>query len=215
MSARFSLPSSWSLFRSLVGIGVICAVLLVIAFKTTAPVIAKKNEVYLQQSISAIFPNAVKNVPYRQTQTGDFQEQQKSGDLYAVYDVQQQLLGFAIRAQGMGYQDTIQLLYGYSPRQQAVVGMKILNSRETPGLGDRTGKDPQFLQNFEQLSVALAADGQHLLHTIVSVKAGTKTKPWQIDSISGATISSRAVTDILRTSTEHWIPALAMHLEGF
>jgi electron transport complex protein RnfG len=215
MSTRFTLPSSWSLFRSLVGIGVICAVLLVIAFKTTAPAIAKKKEAFLQQSIAAIFPKAAKNIPYRQTQTGEFEREQKTGDFYAVYDAQQQLLGFAIKAKGMGFQDAIQLLYGYSPRQQAVVGMKILDSRETPGLGDRTGKDPQFLANFKQLSVALAPDGQHLLHTIVSVKSGTKTKPWQIDAISGATISSRAVTDIIRTSTEHWIPALAKHPEGF
>jgi electron transport complex protein RnfG len=215
MSAQFTLPSSWPLFRSLMGIGVICAALIVIAFKTTAPAIAKKNEAFLQQSILAIFPNAAKNVPYRQMKTGDFQVQQKTGDFYAVYDAQQQLLGFAIKAKGMGYQDTIQLLYGYSPQKRAVVGMKILNSRETPGLGDRTGKDPHFLQNFKQLPVALAPDKQHLLHTIISVKSGTKTKPWQIDSISGATISSRAVTSIIRSSTEHWIPALANHLEGF
>jgi electron transport complex protein RnfG len=187
----------------------------VIVFKATAPAIAKKNEAFLQRSILAIFPNAAKNVPYRQTATGKFLAQKKNGDIYAVYDTHQQLLGFAIKAQGMGYQDTIQLLYGYSPRQQAVVGMKILNSRETPGLGDRTGKDPHFLQNFKHLSVALAADQQHLLHTIVSVKSGSKTKPWQIDSISGATISSRAVTTIIRTSTEHWIPALANHIEDF
>jgi electron transport complex protein RnfG len=203
------------MFRALVGIGVICAVLLVITSKTTAPMIARKNEAFLQRSISAIFPNAVKNVPYRQTQTGDFQLQQKTGDIYAVYDARQQLLGFAIKAQGMGYQDTIQLLYGYSPQQQALVGMKILDSRETPGLGDRTGKDPRFLQNFNQLPVALAPDGQRLLHTIVSVKSGSKTEAWQIDSISGATISSRAVTDIIRTSTEYWIPALANHLQAF
>ena len=46
----------------------------------------------------------------------------------------------------MGYQDVIRiLLYGYSPEHQAIVGMRVLESRETPGLGDKIEKDPAFL----------------------------------------------------------------------
>jgi len=215
MSVRFTLPTSWPLFRTLVGIGIACAFVIVIVFKATAPVIAKNNQEALEAAILIIFPDAKSSVPYVQTKSGAFEKQEKQGDLYAVYDAKQQLLGFAIKAQGMGYQDAIKLLYGFAPAQQAVVGMNILSSRETPGLGDRTGKDPQFLENFRRLDVTLNADKEQLAHSIESVKSGTKTRPWQIDSISGATISSRAVADILRKSTERLVPALANHLEGF
>ena len=214
MSAPFTLPASWPMFRTLVGISVICAVLIVFVFQLTAAPIAQNQAEYLERAIVSIFPRMQKKVAYQQTDSGQFKSQE-SGPLYAVYDEQQELLGFAIKAQGMGYQDTIQLLYGYAPQQQALVGIKILSSRETPGLGDRIGKDPQFLRNFEQLALMLSDDNSRILHSIESVKAGKKTEAWQIDSISGATISSRAVADILRTSTERWVPALASQLEVF
>ena len=218
-AAELSATSGWPMFRTLVGIGVICSVLIVSVYRFTAPAIEQNQTALLDEAIGSIFPNAETKIAYQQRRDGQFTpstaDQKSTQQLFAVFDRHQQLLGFAIKAQGMGYQDTIQLLYGYAPQQQAIIGIKILSSRETPGLGDRISKDPQFLRNFEHLAVTLTADKSNLLHNIESVKPGTKNKPWQIDSISGATISSRALTDILRGSTEQWIPALANHLESF
>ncbi len=59
------------------------------------------------------------------------------------------------RLRGMGYQDFIRLLYGYSPDDQAIIGIRVLESRETPGLGDRIETDADFLSNFQRLDVAL------------------------------------------------------------
>ena len=36
----------------------------------------------------------------------------------------------------MGYQDVIHVLWGYSITEEAIVGLKVLESRETPGLGE-------------------------------------------------------------------------------
>lgn len=214
MSPGFTLPGSWPMFRALVGIGVICGLLIVIAFIATKPIIEKNRAEFLDKAIATIFPNADTKVAY-QISEGRLQQHQSAEQLYAVYDQRLQLQGFAIQAQGMGYQDAIHLLYGYAPQQEAIVGIKVLSSRETPGLGDRIDKDPVFLENFERLDVRLTADKTQLLHEIESVKAGEKTDAWQIDSITGATISSRAVADILKTSTAQWLPSLARQMEEF
>jgi electron transport complex protein RnfG len=91
--------------------------------------------------------------------------------------------------------------------------MEVLESKETPGLGDKIIKDEDFLANFAALDATLKSDGSALENPIEAVKAGQKEQPWQIDGITGATISSKAVGDILRSSTEYMLPILAKQLE--
>ncbi|NIV50150.1 MAG: FMN-binding protein, partial [Gammaproteobacteria bacterium] len=92
--------------------------------------------------------------------------------VYAGYDEGQRLVGLAIEAQGMGYQDVIRVLYGYSFADEAIVGIRVLESKETPGLGDKIEKDPDFLANFERLDVTVTADGSAIANPVVSVKEG-------------------------------------------
>ena len=73
--------------------------------------------------------------------------------VYAGYDEAGRLVGYAIPAEGAGFQDTIKLIYGYDPGRQRVVGMQVLESRETPGLGDKILKDEEFLDGFSDLAV--------------------------------------------------------------
>ena len=61
------------------------------------------------------------------------------------------LVGFAIPAEGAGFQDTIKLIYGFDAASHRVVGMGVLESRETPGLGDKIAKDADFLASFRDL----------------------------------------------------------------
>ena len=109
---------------------------------------------------------------------------------------------------GMGYQANIRVLYAYSFEQNAIVGFKILESKETPGLGDRVEIEPHFIANFEALDASLNADGSALANPIVTVKQGEKTDPWQIDGITGATITSEALGNILNNSASEWVPLL-------
>ena len=73
--------------------------------------------------------------------------------------------------------------------------MEVLESRETPGLGDKIVKDQNFLGNFKALEV---------VPEIIAVASGTKSKENEVDSISGATISSKAVVRIMNAGNEHW-----------
>ena len=40
-------------------------------------------------------------------------------------------------------------MYPIRLTKQAITGFKVVDMRETPGLGDRTRSDPDFLSNFE------------------------------------------------------------------
>lgn len=109
--------------------------------------------------------------------------------------------GFAIRAASSGFQDTISLIFGYDPVSSQLLGMKVLESKETPGLGDKIYKDAAFVAEFEGAAVPL-----------VGVKAGAgKGQPGEIVMITGATISSRTVIKAINAEIERLGPILRRH----
>lgn len=207
------------MYAAVVLVGIVCGLAIVIVYQTTGPVIQRNRIEMRQQAIFDVLPGAVTSTAFRFDASGEFEpvpaDSAAANLVFAGYDEQEQLVGIAIEAQGMGYQDVIQLLYGYSFEHQAVIGVEVLASRETPGLGDRIETDADFQQNFEALDVRLTDDGEQVLHPITFVKPGEKNAAWQIDGISGATISSQAVADILRKSTGTWIPRVRARRSDF
>jgi electron transport complex protein RnfG len=95
-------------------------------------------------------------------------------------------------------------MYAWSPDKQAITGFKVVDMRETPGLGDRIRSDPDFLANFRSLDTT---------HAPKVVKHGSKKNPWEIDAISGATISSRAVGRMLARSVKDVLPVVLKNRE--
>jgi electron transport complex protein RnfG len=193
-------------------VGLVCALLIVVVYQTTAPTIARNQAEALERAIFQVLPETVSTKTFRREgdtfvpiQQGDLQEGPR---IHAGYRDDGTLVGVAIEASGMGYQDTIRTLYGYSLEKDAIVGFRVLESRETPGLGDRIESDEHFLANFERLDVQLNDQGTAPRNGIVAVAQGSKTEPWQVDGLSGATISSVAVANLLRSSTETWIAAV-------
>ena len=73
--------------------------------------------------------------------------------------------------------------------------MEVLESRETPGLGDKIYKDAEFVRAFSALSIE---------PEIMAVKKGTSSMPNEIDAITGATISSKAVVRIINEAHAAW-----------
>ena len=210
--AGASRPSAWPMYRALVGVGMVCGLLIVTVYVLTGPLIARNEAAALQAAVFEVLPGAVTSTSLTLSRDGSLQQATEEGAAQAVihagYDAAGELVGVAIPAQGMGYQDVIRVLYGYSPAAGAIVGLRVLASKETPGLGDKIEKDPVFRANFDALDVSLAPDGESLAHPISLVKGGGKTSPWQVDGITGATISSRAIADMLRLSSAYWVPRL-------
>ena len=215
MSQPAPTESAWPMYRALVGIGMLSGLLIAVVYGGTRPIIEKNRAEALERAIFAVLPEASQRTTYALDDTGGLRaDPQASGErVHAAFDEAGRLVGVAIEAAGMGYADTISVLYGYSPEKQAIVGIRVLASKETPGLGDKIETDPDFLANFEALDARLDATGSGLAQRIVTVKRGEKTEAWQIDGITGATISSIAIGDILAASSERWLPLLTEQLD--
>lgn len=95
--------------------------------------------------------------------------------IYKLKDKQGMIIGYAFSAEGQGYQGKIKILAVADPYLSRLEGIEIVDSIETPGLGAKITEKP-FSEQFKNLGFS-ALD--------------------QVQSITGATISSRAVVNIL------------------
>ena len=209
--------SAWQMYRSIVGIGAFCALLIVTVYQVTKDRIRENQARFLAAAVAEVLPVADSTVAVALNESGRLEETAETAALPAFlgYDENNALVGAVITAQGMGYQDNIRVLYSYSFELQAIVGFKVLDSKETPGLGDKIEKEPHFIANFEALDASLTADGTALQNSIVTVKEGKKTEPWQIDGITGATITSDAIGAILNKSASVWVPIFERDARAF
>lgn len=204
---------TWSMVRAMVSIGVACGALIVVVFTLTRPVIERNRTAALERAIFEVLPAATRSATFvlgADDRLVPLVGKAAAGAevVHAGFDATGTLVGVAIPASGMGYQDTIRLLYAYTPSAHAVTGFTVLESRETPGLGDKIGFDPGFLANFERLEVLVDPATRAIVHPLEMAKHGEKQHPWQVDAITGATVSSRAVTQILAASTARWAPRI-------
>ena len=201
------------------GIASLCGILIVTTYQLTFSAIEKNKEEALRKAVFQVIPAARSIRTFVEGASGELREltdKSHKGEFryFAGYDESDALAGVALEARGQGFQDIISILYGYSPARNAVIGMAVLESKETPGLGDKIEKDPGFLRNFSKLDVRLREDLSGLLHPIEVVKKGKKTEDWQIDAITGATISSKAIGRILNESTDTRLPTLKKGIEA-
>lgn len=98
---------------------------------------------------------------------------------YKAYDNNRNLVGFVFNAQAKGYSSQIETMVGLD-RALAVTAVKILSQNETPGLGTRIS-GPDFLGRFAKRNIQNLSD---------------------IQAISGATISSKAVINMIQKKTQ-------------
>ena len=181
--------------------GAFSGLVLVTVYLATQPLILRNQAAALEAAIYNVVPGSKARKAFV-LRNGKLVTAEEGGSapladaVFAAYDEDGKLLGYAIPSEGPGFQDTIRLIYGFDPKNQKIVGMEVLESRETPGLGDKIIKDEKFLDNFRNLAVK---------PEVVAVKAGTERAPNEVDSISGATISSKAVVNIINAGNDRWL----------
>lgn len=209
------------MLRAMVGIGVMCALLIVLTFEGTKPRIQQLRAEALERAIFEVLPGITSTSTFvlqadgTIAPLGDKPAADKAQLLYAGYDDQDAFVGVAIEGSGQGYADVIRILYGYDPAAHQVVGFYVLETKETPGLGDKIEKDEDFLANFEALDISLNEGSTAVKNVVHTVKEGEKENPWEVEGISGATISSRAIGDIIGSSTSYWAPIIHDQQEVF
>jgi electron transport complex protein RnfG len=197
-------PSSARLIGTLTAAGLSSGLLLVGVYSVTQPIIDANDAAALERAVFQVLPGTTAMEPLV-LRGGELQRAVGAADeeeldrIYLGRDESGALTGYAIPWQGAGFQDVIKLIYGFEPERRMVVGMEILQSAETPGLGDKIFKDQAFVSNFD----ALVVDPE-----IVPVPKGAKTQAHEVDCITGATISSKAVVKIVNAGNAQWLGLL-------
>ena len=174
-------------------IGVLSSVVLAASDMLTKGMIAKNQQKALEAAIFNVLPGAK---TYEEMGTETFKA-------YKGVNDQNALVGYAFIAEGPGFHGTIRMMVGIDPEFKALFGMDILEQVETPGLGGNISTE-KFKQQFSGLALAVdgvtSASGDGNASYISYVKNIAPQKPGEIQAITGATISSKAVVNTLNAS---------------
>jgi electron transport complex protein RnfG len=197
--------STFRLVATLAIAGTLAGLLIVLVNQHTKPIIDKYKAEQLQKAVYEVLPGVERYTTYYlvdEVLSSSLPEGVKESDykrIYVGYDTSSQIRGVAVSRGESGFQDVVQVIFGFDPTNGKLTGMKVLDSKETPGLGDKIFKDQVFVDQF------FAGPETPL----VGVKIGAgKGKPNEIDTITGATISSKVVIDIINHGMEEWKPII-------
>lgn len=197
--------STFRLVATLAVAGVLAGLLIVLVNLHTKPIIDKYKAEQLKLAVYEVLPGVesydtwylVDGKLSMTLPAGAKESEYKR--IYVGHDANGKTHGVAISRGESGFQDVIMVIFGLDPETHKLTGMKILDSKETPGLGDKIYKDEAYVSQF------FAGP----LTPLVPVKAGSgKGGPNEVDTITGATISSKAVIGIINHALEEWKPVL-------
>ena len=198
--------SSWKLLATLAIAGAAAGLLVVAVYKATLPTIEKYEAAKVEGAVREVLKSPTRwDTLYLQkgvlTKTPAPGEDRKGlPTAYVGYDAAGKKLGAAVTAQEPGFQEEVLLMIGFEPSSGTLIGFKVLAEKETPGLGDKIERDSSFGLQFPGRVAPLK-----------SVKARNATDPSQVQTITGATISSRAVIRIINHAVERWQPLFAAY----
>ena len=163
-------------------LGIICllaTLVLALTYEVTKPKIEAQTKTEEQAALNNILPEA-----------DSFEEKSADGVEYFDALKGKVLIGYCVRVVANGYNGYIRLVVGIDPNG-IIKGVHVLEQYETPGLGAKIVEinpgesEPWFLKQFK------------------GKQAKTLVLKKDVDAITGATISSRAVTDAInKTVTE-------------
>jgi len=181
----------------LTSICVVMAFLLSLVYNQTEAKAEKQLEQLLERSLKKILPefdnSPVKDLFYVDDKKDKELAQKCDYEINRgcrIYPAKKdkKLVGLALGwKSNKGFGGTIKMLVGISPKGE-ITGIEILNHSETPGLGAKITEE-KFQEQF--------------------LKKSLKNFKWKVDkdggdvkSITGATISSRAVTEAIKSALE-------------
>lgn len=138
-------------------------------------------------TIPSIEANAARDqeIAILETLPGATKYEEIAGTEYSMYkgfDDAGNLVGISYVVEGGGFQGIIKMMIGLNPEEEQITGVKILSHSETPGLGARIG-EAGFQGQFAGKSTN-----------------DSFTAKEDVEAITGATISSKAVAGIIKDS---------------
>lgn len=164
----------------------VCALLLGVVNQVTAPAIAQneintRNNAMAQLIAGAEFEDMNTTVPAPDKNTPEI-----SGVYKATVDGQE--AGYCVEVKPKGFGGTITMIVGINV-DGTVAGVQVTGASETPGLGAKAQSDKEWIAQYQ----GQPADG-----SLAVTKDGGS-----VNAITGATITSRAVTLGVNTAANY------------
>ena len=203
------------MIRTLGLVSLICGFSVTLAYQWTKPYVEENQRITTERAVRAVLPQAAAQKAFVLGPDGVAPagaDSPPEDTVYVGYDAAGKIVGVAARGASRGYADLVHLMYAYDPACQCINAVRVTKMNETPGLGDAVVKDAAFQKNFEALDARVNGDGTVLANRIVTVKHGTKREAWQIDAISGSTVTSKAIGRGLDQSAQRLVPRIQRHL---
>jgi electron transport complex protein RnfG len=217
--AAVQATSTFTLLRTLSVVSAICGLIIVVSYMATLDRAKANRRLAAQRAVFKVLPDAVSVKEFLALPSGEIVPA-GGGDpppgalrFYSAYDAEGRFAGIAAEGAAKGYADMVRVMFGYRESCHCIVGIGVVSMRETPGIGDRILADKAFLANFKALDVRLNDDLSALANEVKVVKHGAKTQPWQVDAISGATVTSRAVGKGVNEAAQLLLPRLVPKLD--
>lgn len=166
---------------------IICVIItgaLAAVYQVTAPIIAEREELDKIAALQVVLPDASGFEPALLAADLSAKGIQVPATVQAIYPGTKDgtAVGVVVEVAPRGYGGAVRMLVGVTV-DGLLTSVKIMAQNETPGLGTKAA-DPEFIDQYKALPVDT---------TLQVVKTGS-TKQGEINAISGATITSRAVT---------------------
>ncbi|MCX7797104.1 MAG: FMN-binding protein [Melioribacter sp.] len=158
-------------------IGAISGGLLSIINKWASPLIAENKNAETEKGIFLVQPEGKY---YEKINTTEI-------EIYKVYNANKNLIGYSLAYEGNGFQGKIRLMIGLTQDLTKTTSLEILEQVETPGLGTKITEE-SFKNQFKGLLA---------FPKIEWIKGKPPVKPNEIQTITGATISSKSVVAII------------------
>lgn len=155
---------------------VISGIIIAVTYFITAPIAAQKSEMMEKEAMQSLVTNADEFTEI--ADKPDWFEAKKAGEVVA----------YIVPAKTKGYGGEISMLVAVSV-DKTIINYQILSANETPGLGDNASKEPFRNQFVGKIS-----------NQLVVTKDPSNTD--QIQAMTGATITSTAVTNAVKTAED-------------
>lgn len=174
------MKSAVHIILTLTLIGLASGGVLALVSAWAAPQIAENKRLATERAIYYVQPQAAR---YELVEENQF-------IVYHVFAADGAPLGYALLHSGSGFQGPITVVVGLTEDHQTITGIEILDQAETPGLGTVI-KEDRFKGQFR---------GLQAVPQVTWVKGTRPDHPNQVEVVTGATISTRAVVDIVNES---------------
>lgn len=169
----------YSIFQIAINLTAACfisGIIIAAVYFITAPISEKNAQIQKENSMKELITDAT-----------SFRAVEGKENFYEALN-NDKVIGYVVSTETKGYGGTITIMSAVDT-DGTVIGYNILSHNETPGLGDRTAKAP-FKDQFKG-------------KTVETLKVTTdKSDETDIQAITGSTISSKAVTDGVKTAVE-------------